>query len=105
MVYRDEVVAYAPAPAEPPGSQERRLETASPKASIPNMVLVEIKGGSTSEQVADLLNQSGVIKDAMLLSRKLQEKGLATRIRAGYYLFRINTPLDTVIERITRLGF
>lgn len=106
MVYRDEVVAYAPAPAGESNTHEEHKQVAVEKANVPQgMVLIEIKAGSTSEQVADLLQRSGVIKDNTLLSRKLEEKGLANRIRAGYYLFKANTPVETVIQRIAGLGF
>jgi len=97
MVYREEVVAWAPEPAA------TRPEPAKEEAAGgPREVEVYIPPGFTSSQVAELLARQGVVPEAAAFERLLQEKGLTRRLAAGYHRIPVPAEAEEVATILTR---
>lgn len=67
----------------------------------PEMIAVEIKSGDSSEKVADMLLEKGLITDRKPFTDMLAEKKLETKIMVGRYSFAEGTGVDEIIRKIT----
>ncbi|MGB9885506.1 MAG: hypothetical protein ACPLPT_00335 [Moorellales bacterium] len=100
MVYRDEVVAWAPEPA--PTSAASSGGGSEDGGS--GEVQVYIPPGFTSYQVAELLARQGLVEDAAAFERLIGEMGASRRLVAGYHRLRLPADPREIVEELTRQG-
>lgn len=67
----------------------------------PEVIVVEIKSGDSSEKVADMLLEKGLITDRETFADILAEEKLETKIMVGRYSFEKGTGVDEIIRKIT----
>lgn len=65
-------------------------------------IALTIPVGSNSSQIADLLEQEGLIRDAMIFTVYLKYKGEGSKFQAGNYVFRPGTSLSEIIARLNQ---
>jgi UPF0755 protein len=64
-------------------------------------VQVEIKEGSTLNQVAQILEEKGIIDSALVFKLYVQQKGKEKNLQPGKYDLLTGSDYDTVLEKIT----
>lgn len=84
MVYRTEVVTFRDTPVAPP----------------PEVVIVVIPGGFSSEAIARALQLGGVIAESQAFESRARARNLSQSFKAGVYRFEKGLPLDKVIDRL-----
>ncbi|MDF2814184.1 MAG: aminodeoxychorismate lyase [Paenibacillus sp.] len=65
-------------------------------------VALMIEPGSGSSEIADLLEQNGLIRDALVFKVYLKYKGEGSRFQAGQYVFRPGETPDGIIARLNQ---
>ncbi len=63
---------------------------------------VLIPRGSTTEEIAYILMQAGIISDANAFQRIIDERKLSRKIRAGEYTFHSGEGIEEIIKTITK---
>jgi len=64
-------------------------------------VTLEVEQGMTSEKVASILKESGVIKDDKLFNQYMIKQGYATIIKMGEYQIPIDASFEQIVNIIT----
>lgn len=64
-------------------------------------VEVEIKEGSTLNQIAQLLEEKGIVDNGLVFKLYVQQKGLEKNLLPGKYVFLTGSDYDTVLKTIT----
>ncbi|MFF2908587.1 hypothetical protein [Paenibacillus sp. NPDC057934] len=88
---KDTGVPYVPERPETPGA---------PK---PEVVTVRIPSGITLTRTADLLAQSGAVKDKEAFLKSAKERKINTKIQYGTYSFEKGESIDSIIEKLITL--
>lgn len=70
--------------------------------AVPGLVKIEIVSGMTADQVALMLEESGVIESASEFKQYLKEQNRQTLIQIGTFELRQGEDLETVVNIITR---
>jgi UPF0755 protein len=65
-------------------------------------VTIDIPPGSSALTIADKLEQSGVIRDALVFRGYVKYKGVENDFQAGTYVFPRGIALDDVISKLTK---
>lgn len=81
------VQAPTPTPAQTPSSQ--RIE-------------VNIKSGMSSEEIAELLEEKGLLRDTKSFLRRLGELEMDERLKVGSFEINKGTGIDEIIKILTR---
>ena len=91
MVYREEVL---PIPESPPGAPEKGEKPEPEKEYIQ----VAIPPGSSSQQIASLLVEKGLIQDRSAFERRVRERGVSTQLEAGQFELSPSWSIDQIID-------
>lgn len=59
-----------------------------------------MKEGMTSEELIQALKDAGLVDDAIAFGKKLQDSGIATKVRPGKYTFSSDMSVDEMIEQL-----
>jgi len=95
MVYKDEVLLLNGAA----GDTTAQKQEEEPKEE-PRPIRVYIPWGSTSEDIAAILAQAGIIPDPGAFAERVRARGVSTKLRAGHYDFVPGLTLDEIIDRL-----
>ncbi len=87
---------------EPPTTTATELATTAQQTGEPERIAFEIVSGMTSESVAELLEEKGVISDAKEFNAYVVEQGYAGSIRTGNYEIVPDAAYDEIINFICR---
>lgn len=63
---------------------------------------ISIENGMTSEKIADLLAEKGLIKEAKEFSKRVGELGVEDRLKVGNYEITKGTGVDEIIKILTK---
>ncbi len=74
--------------------------TSMPSAA--GKITVNIKSGMSSEGIADLLKESGLIKDTKAFLKRLEEAGKDNRLKVGNFEIPKGSGYDDIIRILTR---
>lgn len=96
-----ETTTEAETTTEPPTTTSEPATTAQ-QTGEPERIAFEIVSGMTSESVAELLKDKGIISDAKAFNAYVVEKGYAGRIRTGKYEIISSASYDEIIDFICR---
>ncbi|WP_126427881.1 endolytic transglycosylase MltG [Brevibacillus marinus] len=66
----------------------------------PAVKQVKIPSGSSVREIARLLEEAGLIRDATVFSYYVQAKGVGSRLQAGEYRFEVGAPLDQLLAKM-----
>jgi hypothetical protein len=94
--------AQSPSPSPNVPSSSAPPSTANGK-SAPGTVKVTIPRGLTSEQVAELLLQKGVIKDKQAFLKAVWKRNVQRQIIDGTYQISVPISVEKLVEQITKL--
>ncbi|MFC3746322.1 hypothetical protein [Paenibacillus sp. GCM10012306] len=75
----------------------------APKAPTPEVVTVRIPSGITLTRTAELLAQSGAVKDKAAFLKSAKERKINTKIQYGTYSFEKGESIDSIIEKLITL--
>ncbi|NUU61392.1 endolytic transglycosylase MltG [Paenibacillus agri] len=75
----------------------------TPKSPKPEVVTVRIPSGITLTRTADLLAQSGAVKDKEAFLKSAKERKINTKIQYGTYSFEKGESIDSIIEKLITL--
>lgn len=64
--------------------------------------IVNVKSGMSSEDIANLLNEAGVIKDTKAFLKRLGELGFENRLKVGSFEITKGLGYDDIIKILTR---
>lgn len=82
---------------------DKPSETAqNPAPAAEEKITVDIESGMTSERIADLLKEKGIIKDTREFLKRLGEIGKDDKLRLGKYGIPKGSSYDDIIEILTR---
>lgn len=98
------------------GNQEMTLEEIKNEAQKHGLVVfstadsfvnedkikIEIKSGMSSENIAELLRQKGIINDPEAFLDKLKEEDKETKLREGFYEISKGSGYDEIIRILTQ---
>lgn len=101
MVYREEVVTFT----EPGQSLEKHLEEQE-KLSASDVeanqeIKVVVPSGSTSEEIALILKNNGIIQSEEEFLKVIKARYLSSKLKAGEFLFPKGVTIDEVITFLT----
>lgn len=65
-------------------------------------ISVNIKSGMSSEDIADLLKERGIIEDTKAFLKRLGEVGKDSMLKVGSYEFQNNLSYDDIINILTK---
>ena len=85
---------------EQESAAESESETTGQQTGEPERIAFEIVSGMTSESVAELLEEKGVISDAKEFNAYVVEQGYAGSIRTGNYEIVPDAAYDEIIDFI-----
>lgn len=88
-------------PAEEPNNTEENTQT-EPTPAEPVSVQVTISGGSSSDKVAKILYDAGLVDDAVKFNRFLIESHLDTRIHSGNKNIMKGASYEDIAKAITQ---
>lgn len=88
-------------PAEEPNNTEENTQS-EPTPAEPVPVQVTISGGSSSDKVAKILYDAGLVDDAVKFNRFLIESHLDTRIRSGNKNIMRGASYEDIAKAITQ---
>ena len=102
MVYREEILVFNEEPelAKENFSEEEEQISASEPEPLQEVKVI-IPAGSDSGKIALILKNSGVILDEKEFLSVVYGKNLASKLKAGEFLFPPGANIDQVIELIT----
>lgn len=85
---------------------DQRKEPAAAPAATPatggEKVTIRIESGATSERVANLLKDAGLVKDAKKFIGRLEELDKTSKLKVGEYTVRKGMSTDALIEILTQ---
>lgn len=91
----------APTPAPTPaGSTE--APDADPPASTGNKAKITVVSGMSSEDIAELLKDAGIIKDTKAFLKRLGEVGKDDKLKIGTYEITKGAKYDEIINILTK---
>ncbi|OBZ18355.1 hypothetical protein A8L34_01850 [Bacillus sp. FJAT-27264] len=96
-------VAQQPKDAGVPDVPDVPEQPETPKAPKPEVVTVRIPSGITLTRTADLLAQSGAVKDKEAFLKSAKERKINTKIQYGSYSFEKGESIDSIIEKLITL--
>ncbi|HHX51582.1 MAG TPA: endolytic transglycosylase MltG [Clostridia bacterium] len=96
MAYREEVVIFPELSQEASGNQE--TPAGEKPGSEDGLIQITIPPGSTSQQIASILVEEGLIRDRGSFERLVRERGVSTRLEAGQYELSPTWSLDKIID-------
>jgi cell division protein YceG involved in septum cleavage len=101
MVYRDEVLTL-PGEAANAGSGRQAPKAVAGGGKEAKEVEIYIPPGSTSMDVASILERQGIIQDAQSFERLIQAMGASRKLVAGRH--RISLPVEPrrLVEQLTK---
>lgn len=65
-------------------------------------ITIRIESGATSERVANLLKDAGLVKDAQKFIERLEALDKTSRLKAGEFTVRKGMSMDELIETLTQ---
>lgn len=68
----------------------------------PSEVNVNIPASSTTNYIADILHDEGLIKNTLVFKYKIKNRNVASRLKAGEYTLSTDMDLDTIIDVIVK---
>ncbi|MCP1305856.1 hypothetical protein [Paenibacillus tyrfis] len=82
--------------------EERDKQAAQPQSAVPDKeTYIYVSKGMTAAQVADLLQQSGVIADRNAFVDTMKQKQMNDKIISGAHVFKGSQELTQVITNLT----
>ena len=61
---------------------------------------IEIPDGSTTQDIATILYDAGIIENKKAFSNEVSQKGYGSSLKTGIYVFNGGTPLSEVVEHL-----
>jgi hypothetical protein len=81
--------------------QIEQMESAPAPQEQSDIITIYISSGLKSYEVQGLLVKSGLLPKENDFSRKMKDRGLVKRIRAGAYTFEDTPTVEAIIDKIT----
>ncbi len=91
----------APSPTIMQSPTPEPTATSKPTKAPGKKIAFSIKGGMSSDSVASVLQEAGVIKNAKKFNEYIIKKGKASVIRVGNYSISEGASYDDIIRKIT----
>jgi UPF0755 protein len=77
-------------------------EKLKPVSSSQEIILVEIESGSTPHEIAELLEEKGVIRAAWAFEWYIRNEGIRDQLKAGTYALRASLTTEEVVKVVTK---
>lgn len=90
-----------PAPTEVPKPAQAVQSPSPTKPASPSVITVNIKSGMSSENITDLLVESGLVKDKKAFVKRLGELGKDNKLKIGSFDIPKGTSYDNIIKILT----
>lgn len=85
------------------GSQDDASDAAAgPQREVGGEVILTIPPGSTTEQIANLLREAGVIRSALAFRMRARQSGVDGSFQAGQHVLRRNMSVDEAIQALQK---
>ena len=78
------------------------VPTATPAPASAADITVNIPDGETSESIADILADSGLLKDKKAFLKRLDELEKASRLHSGKFTIKKDTGIDGIIDILSK---
>jgi len=101
MVYRDEVVVFAEAGPREESQEEGALTSSTPDLTGTEGVKIIIPRGSTSEDIASILKNNGLIPSEKEFLNFISSHKLSYKLKAGEFLFHKGLSIEEITKILT----
>lgn len=89
-----------PTPTATPAATAAPTSTPAPASAAD--ITVNIPDGETSESIADILADSGLLKDKKAFLKRLDELEKASRLHSGKFTIKKDTGIDGIIDILSK---
>jgi hypothetical protein len=101
MVYRDEVLVFAEPEPKEDSLEEGSSPSSTPDSTGPEEIKIIIPRGSTSKDIAFILNNNGLIPSEKEFLDYVGVRKLASKLKAGEFLFHKGLSIEEITKILT----